>query len=248
MLGFVLLSGPCWARGSQLQRGTHPKDVVCRCAGPPPSTRPDVDCTRPSGEGCDHHRTATRLIRHRPYRGPRMQPDPDRLLGALERRPIPGSVAPSRRTDVPAPQPSARGSLAKALLAFWRLRPGTSPSGHLRAQDAGTGRRQGRQEIGTARPRVVRFWSRPSKRTRTRQDIGSLCRSVCGHVPVVHLSYFDGIGIASEALRRINDNVLLTLSWEVNPGCIDFTTQHFHLAPTGDITNLIQHTRGSKAH
>ena len=28
-------------------------------------------------------------------------------------------------------------------------------------------------------------------------------------------------------LRRINDNVLLTLSWEVNPGCIDFTSRHF---------------------
>ena len=49
------------------------------------------------------------------------RPDLDRLLGALESRPTPRAVAPARRADVPVTQPSARGSLAKALL--WRRSP-----------------------------------------------------------------------------------------------------------------------------
>ena len=49
--------------------------------------------------------------------------------------------------------------------------------------------------------------------TDPRDRVTTLCQELVGALPLVHLSFFDGIGVASEALRRINNNVLLTLSW-----------------------------------
>ena len=49
------------------------------------------------------------------------------------------------------------------------------------------------------------------------------------------LSFFDGIGGASEALRRINNNVLLTLNWDMDTDCTQFVTQKFSSVPTGDL-------------
>ena len=66
----------------------------------------------------------------------------------------------------------------------------------------------------------------------------TLCRSLVGHLPVVHLSFFDGIGVSSEALRRISTNVLLTLSWENNEACADFTHERFGSIKMGDVTNI----------
>ena len=61
---------------------------------------------------------------------------------------------------------------------------------------------------------------------------------VVGHLPVVHLSFFDGIGVSSEALRRISDNVLLTLAWETNAACADFTHERFGSIKMGDAANI----------
>ena len=66
----------------------------------------------------------------------------------------------------------------------------------------------------------------------------TLCKSLVGHIPVVHLSFFDGIGVASEALRRISTNVLLTLSWETNEACAAFTHERFGSIQMGDIANV----------
>ncbi|CAE7839270.1 unnamed protein product, partial [Symbiodinium microadriaticum] len=67
---------------------------------------------------------------------------------------------------------------------------------------------------------------------------GKKGKSVVGHLPVVHLSFFDGIGVSSEALRRISTNVLLTLSWENNEACADFTHERFGSIQMGDVTNI----------
>ena len=66
----------------------------------------------------------------------------------------------------------------------------------------------------------------------------TLCKSLVGHLPVVHLSFFDGIGVSSEALRRISDNVLLTLSWETNKSCADFTHKRFGSIQMGDVSHI----------
>ena len=66
----------------------------------------------------------------------------------------------------------------------------------------------------------------------------TLCKSLNGHLPVVHLSFFDGIGVSSEALRRISNNVLLTLAWETNAACADFTHERFGSIKIGDVTHI----------
>ena len=69
--------------------------------------------------------------------------------------------------------------------------------------------------------------------------VSTLRKSLVGHLPVVHLSFFDGIGVASEALRRVSDNVLLTLSWETNPQCARFTGERFgSLQMMGDVASF----------
>ncbi|OLP93918.1 hypothetical protein AK812_SmicGene24117 [Symbiodinium microadriaticum] len=68
--------------------------------------------------------------------------------------------------------------------------------------------------------------------------VSTLCKSLVGHLPVVHLSFFDGIGVASEALRRISDNVLLTMSWETNTACADFTHERFGSIQMGDVADI----------
>ena len=59
-----------------------------------------------------------------------------------------------------------------------------------------------------------------------------------GHLPLVHLSFFDGIGVASEALRRISDNVLVTLSWEIDEDCAKFVEEKFGSIPMGDASHF----------
>ena len=57
-------------------------------------------------------------------------------------------------------------------------------------------------------------------------------------LPLVHLNFFDDIGIAYEVLRRINDNILLTLSWEIDTDYIQFVTQKFSSVPIRDVANF----------
>ena len=58
------------------------------------------------------------------------------------------------------------------------------------------------------------------------------------NLPLVHLNFFDDIGIAYEVLRRINDNILLTLSWEIDTDYIQFVTQKFSSVPIRDVANF----------
>ena len=74
--------------------------------------------------------------------------------------------------------------------------------------------------------------------TDPRDRVTTLCQELVGALPLVHLSFFDGIGVAWEALRRINNNVLLTLSWEIDPACIQFVTQTFSSVPMGDVAEF----------
>ena len=74
--------------------------------------------------------------------------------------------------------------------------------------------------------------------TDQRDRVTTLCHEIVGARPLVHLSFFDGIGVAWEALRRINNNVLLTLSWEIDPACIQFVTQTFSSVPMGDVAEF----------
>ena len=74
--------------------------------------------------------------------------------------------------------------------------------------------------------------------TDQRDRVTTLCHEIVGALPLVHLTFFDGIGIASEALRRINDNVLLTLSWEIDTHCIQFLSQKFSSVPKGDVAKF----------
>ena len=62
------------------------------------------------------------------------------------------------------------------------------------------------EEIGTARPSIYGFWSQPSNEIWKRLWTTSY-RNLVRHPPVVRLTFFDGIGVASEALRQINDNL-----------------------------------------
>ena len=45
--------------------------------------------------------------------------------------------------------------------------------------------------------------------------------------PILHLSFFDGIGAASVALQYLGANIVFTLSWETNPQCQALLQHHF---------------------
>eukprot|EP00439_Symbiodinium_sp_Y106_P033998 s1782_g4.t1 len=74
--------------------------------------------------------------------------------------------------------------------------------------------------------------------TDPRDRVTRLCQELVGALPLVHLSFSDGIGVASEALRRINNNVLFTLSWKIDPACIQFVTQTFSSVPMRDVAEF----------
>ena len=56
--------------------------------------------------------------------------------------------------------------------------------------------------------------------------------------PILHLSFFDGIGAASVALQYLGANIVFTLSWETNPQCQALLQHHFQSIQHGDISLL----------
>ena len=55
---------------------------------------------------------------------------------------------------------------------------------------------------------------------------------------LVHLSFFDGVGAASLALRALDIHPVLTVSWETDPECIHVIEEHFHPIHMGDINDF----------
>ncbi len=72
--------------------------------------------------------------------------------------------------------------------------------------------------------------------------IQQLLQSFTPNQPILHISFFDGIGAASQALKFLGANVIFTMSWETNSDCQ--TVQHHHHQPIqhGDITTLDRST------
>ena len=56
--------------------------------------------------------------------------------------------------------------------------------------------------------------------------------------PILHLSFFDGIGAASLALKYLGANIVFTLSWETNPQCQALLQHHFQSIQHGDVSLL----------
>ena len=56
--------------------------------------------------------------------------------------------------------------------------------------------------------------------------------------PILHLSFFDGIGAASVALQYLGANIVFTLSWETNPQCQELLQHHFQSIQHGDVSLL----------
>ena len=55
---------------------------------------------------------------------------------------------------------------------------------------------------------------------------------------LVHLSFFDGVGAASLALRALDIHPVLTISWETHPECIHVIEEHFQPTHMGDINDF----------
>ena len=55
---------------------------------------------------------------------------------------------------------------------------------------------------------------------------------------LVHLSFFDGIGAASLALRALDIHPVLTISWETDPECIHIIEEHCQPIHMGDINDF----------
>ena len=68
--------------------------------------------------------------------------------------------------------------------------------------------------------------------------IQQLLRNHISQRPILHLSFFDGIGAASVALQYLGANIVFTLSWETNPQCQALFQHHFQSIQHGDVSIL----------
>ena len=68
--------------------------------------------------------------------------------------------------------------------------------------------------------------------------IQQLLRNHISQRPILHLSFFDGIGAASVALQYLGANIVFTLSWETNPQCQALLQHHFQSIQHGDVSIL----------
>ena len=60
--------------------------------------------------------------------------------------------------------------------------------------------------------------------------------------PILHISFFDGIGAASQALKFLGAQIIFTMSWETNTDCQAILDQHHQPIQHGDITTLDRDT------
>ena len=64
-----------------------------------------------------------------------------------------------------------------------------------------------------------------------------MLRSLISTQPVIHLSFFTGIGVSQLALHYLNSKVVQTFSWEIDPFCNELLDHHYHpnIQHMGDI-------------
>ena len=72
--------------------------------------------------------------------------------------------------------------------------------------------------------------------------IQQLLQSLIPNLPILHISFFDGIGTASQALKFLGANVIFTMSWETDPDCQAVLHHHHQPIQHGDITHLDRET------
>ena len=72
--------------------------------------------------------------------------------------------------------------------------------------------------------------------------IQQLLQSLIPNQPILHISFFDGIGTASQALKFLGANVIFTMSWETDPDCQAVLHHHHQPIQHGDITHLDRET------
>ncbi len=77
-----------------------------------------------------------------------------------------------------------------------------------------------------------------------------MLRSLLPNRYLIHLSLFDGIGVASLALQMLAQTADLTLSWELDPACVELLDHHFQPHHQGDVsqTNFHQVAQTLGAH
>ena len=80
----------------------------------------------------------------------------------------------------------------------------------------------------------------PAKATGSQQSIRrkDLTHVFTQQLTLVHLSFFDGIGAASLALRALDIHPVMTISWETDPECINVIEEHFQPTHMGDINDF----------
>ena len=71
-----------------------------------------------------------------------------------------------------------------------------------------------------------------------RRGIRDLTRTFVQQLALVHLSFFDGIGAASLALRALGIHPALTVSWETDLECINVIDEHFQPIHMGDVNDF----------
>ena len=71
--------------------------------------------------------------------------------------------------------------------------------------------------------------------------IQQLLQSLTPNQPILHISFFDGIGAASQALKFLGAQVIFTMSWETNTDRQAILHQHQPIQH-GDITTLDRDT------
>ena len=72
--------------------------------------------------------------------------------------------------------------------------------------------------------------------------VQQLLQSLTPSQPILHISFFDGIGAASQALKFLGANVIFTMSWETNTNCQAVLHHHHQPIQHGDITTLDRDT------
>ena len=79
-----------------------------------------------------------------------------------------------------------------------------------------------------------------------------MLQSIVSNRPIIHLSFFTGIGVSQLALQYLHTNIATTFSWEIDPFCNELLDHHYHqnIQHMGDIadTDFTTFCQGLAAH
>ena len=79
-----------------------------------------------------------------------------------------------------------------------------------------------------------------------------MLQSIISNRPIIHLSFFTGIGVSQLALHYLHTNIATTFSWEIDPFCNELLDHHYHqnIQHMGDIadTDFTTFCQGLAAH